>query len=101
MQDTDEAVAKYPDIVDSVLKEAETKKIECLRKRWKFKRKNGDELILRDVFEKMANWVQKFKEVGDVAASFDPVHAALPWAAVRFLLQVSLQYMPNTVFSDI
>lgn len=37
----------------------------------------------------MANRVNKFKDVGDVAASYDPVHAALPWAAVRFLLEVS------------
>ncbi|CAG9956002.1 unnamed protein product [Clonostachys rosea f. rosea IK726] len=29
---------------------------------------------------------QKFKEVGDIAVNFDPVHAALPWAAFRFLL---------------
>lgn len=33
-------------------------------------------------------WVNKFKEVVDVAIQYDPVHAALPWAAVRFLLQV-------------
>lgn len=27
-------------------------------------------------------------EVGDVAVSYDPGHAALPWALVRFLLKV-------------
>lgn len=32
--------------------------------------------------------VNKFVSVGDVAVSFDPVHAALPWAAVRFILVV-------------
>ncbi|KAF5022088.1 hypothetical protein F66182_5863 [Fusarium sp. NRRL 66182] len=30
--------------------------------------------------------LNKFASVGDVAVSFDPVHAALPWAAVRFVL---------------
>ncbi|ORY72165.1 uncharacterized protein BCR38DRAFT_360285 [Pseudomassariella vexata] len=30
--------------------------------------------------------LNRFVAVGDVAVSFDPVHAALPWAAVRFVL---------------
>jgi hypothetical protein len=29
-----------------------------------------------------------FKQVGDVAVQYDPAHAALPWAGIRFLLQV-------------
>ncbi|KAF7556864.1 hypothetical protein G7Z17_g1100 [Cylindrodendrum hubeiense] len=33
------------------------------------------------------NWLDKFKEVGDTVVQFDPVHAALPWAAFRFILQ--------------
>lgn len=33
--------------------------------------------------------MEKFKGVGDVAVQYDPGHAALPWAAIRFLLQVS------------
>lgn len=45
-------------------------------------------IILRDLLEKVMVWVNKFKEVVDVAIQYDPVHAALPWAAVRFLLQV-------------
>jgi hypothetical protein len=45
-------------------------------------------IILRDVAEKIVFWLDKFKEVGDVAVNFDPVHAALPWAGVRLLLQV-------------
>lgn len=32
--------------------------------------------------------INKFVSVSDVAVSFDPVHAALPWAAVRFVLVV-------------
>lgn len=42
----------------------------------------------------MARWIDHFKEVVDVAVQYDPVHAALPWAGVRFLLQVhSRRYM--------
>lgn len=44
--------------------------------------------------EKIIVWVDKFKEIGDNVVAYDPAHAALPWAGVRFLLQVSsfLQY---------
>jgi hypothetical protein len=60
-----------------------------MQRRWKFKKSNGEDVILRDVLEKMAKWVNKFKELGDIVAQTDPVYAALPWAGVRFLLQVS------------
>jgi hypothetical protein len=65
-----------------------------LRRRWKYKKSNHEEIILRDVMEKIIVWVDKFKEIGDNVVVYDPAHAALPWAGVRFLLQVSsfLQY---------
>lgn len=50
---------------------------------------NGETFLVRDVLEKIAKWVKKFVEVGDVAAQYDPGHAALPWAALRLILQVS------------
>ena len=71
-----------------MLEAVEKKKRLCLRKRWKYKKSNGEVIILRDLLEKVMVWVNKFKEVVDVAIQYDPVHAALPWAAVRFLLQV-------------
>ncbi|CAG2000199.1 unnamed protein product [Fusarium graminearum] len=47
----------------------------------------GDkEYSARTLVEKTVNILNKFVAVGDVAASFDPAHAALPWAAVRFVL---------------
>lgn len=39
--------------------------------------------------EQTVSVINKFLAVGDVAASFDPVHAALSWAAVRFVLVVT------------
>ncbi|KAI1131627.1 WD40-repeat-containing domain protein [Nemania abortiva] len=36
--------------------------------------------------DKTVSILNKFVSVGDVVASFDPMHAALPWAAVRFVL---------------
>jgi hypothetical protein len=58
-------------------------------KRWRYTRKTGETVILRDLFEKIIKWMNVFKEAGDMAAQYDPVHAALPWAGVRLLLQVS------------
>ena len=51
--------------------------------------RNGKEIVLRDVLEKIIRWLNYFKAVGDAAVQYDPGHAALPWAGVRFLLQVS------------
>ncbi|KAK7211182.1 hypothetical protein V2G26_018360 [Clonostachys chloroleuca] len=42
---------------------------------------------VRRAFSKVIDWLDKFKAVGDTAVNFDPVHAALPWAAFRFILQ--------------
>ena len=63
---------------------------ECMRKRWKYIRSDGQKVVLWDVLNKIMKWVNKFKEVGDVAIQYDPGHAALPWAAIRFLLQASV-----------
>ena len=76
-------------VLNDVLELVTAKKNLCMKKRWKYKKSNGEEVILRDLFEKMTKWVNKFKEVGDLAMQCNPAHAALPWAAVRFLLQVS------------
>ena len=57
-------------------------------KSWSFKRKNGEKVIVRDVLAKVAKWVNHFKDLGDIVVQYDPVHAALPWAGIRFLLNV-------------
>jgi len=50
----------------------------------------GKNIVLRDVAMKIVQWVDKFKQVGDIAIQYDPGHAALPWAAFRFVLQVCM-----------
>lgn len=74
----------------AVLKDVEAARDLALRKRWKFTKSNGDVVILRDVMEKIVGWIQRFKETGDAAVQYDPAHAALPWAAFRFLLQTTV-----------
>ena len=46
--------------------------------------------MLRDLLEKIAKWIDYFKTIGDVAVQFDASNASLPWAAVRFLLQITV-----------
>jgi hypothetical protein len=75
-------------ILLDLLGEIQKKKQLCIERRMKYKRKNGQSVVLYDVFEKIVNWVNKFKDIGDVAMQYDPGHAALPWAGIRFFLQV-------------
>ena len=46
------------------------------------------ELNLRPVLDSIVSWVKKFIAIGDIAVQYDPAHAALPWAALRLVLQV-------------
>ena len=75
-------------ILVDVLREVQSKKQPCMSQRLKYKRNNGDSVLLYDVYGKIVKWVNTFKEIGDAAVQYDPGHAALPWAVVRFLLQV-------------
>lgn len=75
-------------VLEDVRVTVKEKKKLCLEKRWAIKKLNGERIILRDVCEKVIVWVDKFKQVGDAAVQYDPGHAALPWAGVRFILQV-------------
>ena len=64
-------------------------KENSIKKRWRFHRPGGGQtVILRDLFSKIVVWIDRFKTIGDIVVQYDPVHAALPWAGVRFLLQV-------------
>ena len=45
-------------------------------------------IVLRDVFDKMVKWLNKLQKIGDFVAQLDSVHLALPWACVKFFLQV-------------
>jgi len=76
--------------LQSVLQQAEKNKELCLRKRWKVKI-HDKQIILRDVFDKIIGWVEKFRGVVDVAVQYDTGSASLPWAGIRFLLQVREQ----------
>jgi len=46
---------------------AEKSRQRSIASRWKYTRKNGEVVIIRDVFEKIVRWIDIFKQVGDVA----------------------------------
>lgn len=76
-------------VLSDVLRAIKDAQKQCDYKAWKLRRKNGATVSVRDVFSKIATWVNRFKDIGDIAVQLDPVHASLPWAGVRFLLHVS------------
>ncbi|KAI4594346.1 hypothetical protein KJ359_008370 [Pestalotiopsis sp. 9143b] len=78
------------DILRAVIQTADQKREICIHKQWKFKLPSGEVIIIRDVVEKIAKWVNAFVAVGNVAVQYDPATAALPWAAVRFILQAAI-----------
>lgn len=74
-------------LLDDVAQVVEEKRLKCAKKEWKFSR-NGKIISTRDILGRVVSWINKFKEVGDIAVQYDPAHATLPWAAVRLVLQV-------------
>ncbi|KAM0228770.1 hypothetical protein ACHAPO_010520 [Fusarium lateritium] len=74
--------------IDWLISETEQKKTEFEKARRLFVvETKSHRWDFRKYFDRMVLWLNKFKAIGDVASSFDPVHAALPWAAFRFVLQ--------------
>lgn len=52
---------------------------------WDYK---GRQIYAHDQVEKVLQLLNKFKSVGDVVASVDPVHVGLPWAGIRVIIEV-------------
>lgn len=72
----------------------EDKRKECEEKRWRiYKDKNGKDVYIRDMLTKFSDWFEKFRNIGDTVAQYDPAHAAIPWAGLKFLMQVSKSRM--------
>jgi hypothetical protein len=47
---------------------------------------------LTDIYSRTISWINKFKDIGDIAIQVDPAHAALPWAATRLVLHFLVAY---------
>lgn len=68
---------KPEELTSDIAKAVDDKKKSCEGKRWN----------LRGL-DTMMTWLQKMRHIVDVAVSADPVHAALPWAAVKFVVEM-------------
>ncbi|KAK3298835.1 uncharacterized protein B0H64DRAFT_83679 [Chaetomium fimeti] len=77
------------DVLADVLEATRRKKNECIKKRWRVVVR-GRSIILRDVLEKISVWVSKVVKFGDIAIQYDPGQAALPWTAIRLILQATV-----------
>lgn len=62
---------------------------KCEDKEWKLNW-GGHQIVISQVLGNILKHVNEFKEIGDIIVQYDPVHAALPWAGFRFLMQVNL-----------
>ncbi|KAI9647697.1 hypothetical protein NHQ30_004082 [Ciborinia camelliae] len=78
-------------ILKQVEASATKKKDEADKNAMKYRKSDGTHLYMRDAFAGVLHWVQKFREVGSTVINYDSVHAALPWAAVQFLLEIVIQ----------
>jgi hypothetical protein len=57
----------------------------------------GHKIKLRDLASNVVKFLDAFKDVGDILTSLDPVHAGLPWAGVKILLEVRSRSCTPTV----
>ena len=80
------------DDIASALKEAfnaaQEKQKVCESKRWTFTW-GKHSIRLWDEADKVILWLDRFKQVGDIVVNADPIHAGLPWAGIRLLLEVA------------
>lgn len=89
--DGDEIRLKVADkltVLGEVLTAAKEKQDQCKDRQWKYKKSDGTVVVLRDVFDKMVKWLNKLEQIGDFVAQLDSTHLALPWAVIKFFLQV-------------
>ncbi|RDW72196.1 hypothetical protein BP5796_08230 [Coleophoma crateriformis] len=88
--DFDLSQSDQNNIIQDIVISVQRRQNECLRKGWKYKNEKGEIIVLQDVFLKIITWVKQFIHVGVTIAQYDPAYAALPWAGVRSLLQISV-----------
>ncbi|CAJ0545119.1 Ff.00g085920.m01.CDS01 [Fusarium sp. VM40] len=48
----------------------------------------GRSIALRDVAAKMVTWLNSYTQIGDLIAQSYPLHAGIPWSAIKIVLSV-------------
>jgi ankyrin repeat domain-containing protein 50 len=75
-------------LVRQALAAARQKRELCEAKRWTFTF-GSRKAVLGEKADSIVKWLDRFKQIGDVASNADPVHVGLPWVGIRLLLVVS------------
>lgn len=88
-------------VLDDVLASAKERQAECEKKRWKYKKRDGTEVELRQIFDKIVQKVSQFKELGDSVAALDSTHLAVPCGAIKLILQVCCDFLYSRLHSHI
>jgi hypothetical protein len=74
--------------VHSVLKEADKARAERDESKWRYTKKDGEVVVLRDRFDKIIEGFTKYADCISTAIQHQPEVTSLVWAAARFLIQV-------------
>ncbi|OQE02907.1 hypothetical protein PENVUL_c037G03204, partial [Penicillium vulpinum] len=72
---------------NDMVQELKNKGETCKAGNWRF-RVGNHTVSFQDAVNKTLYWIEKVKAPIDIAVSADPVHAALPWAGIRFLISM-------------
>ncbi|KNG86811.1 hypothetical protein ANOM_004652 [Aspergillus nomiae NRRL 13137] len=71
-----------------LLEEVRQKRELCESRRWDVSFQ-GNTFRLSHIADKVIAWLERLKAIGDIAVNTDPIHAQLPWAWIRMLLQAA------------
>lgn len=85
----------YHAVIQETLKSTREQKEICEQKQRNFIWR-GEEYRSSDIVDKLISWAETFIEVGDTIVQYDPVHSALPWAGVRFILHVRTEFLTSS-----
>ena len=80
----------HDDVLAAIHQMVKDRQMECVQKRWKFTNPSGERIVLRDKMENMIRWINTNRDLGPAAAEHYAASASWPWAAVRFILQTTV-----------
>ncbi|RDW90610.1 ankyrin repeat domain-containing protein [Aspergillus mulundensis] len=71
--------------IDETSKTVQAAQSSCLQKRWTVNTRQGHRIIIRDILDLIALWLNEFKEVGDAVVQYGTAHASLSLAVAEGL----------------
>lgn len=78
------------DVFAQALDAAEEKKQTCNSERWTLTL-GSRTISTREKADKVIEFLDRFKNIGNIASAADPVHLGLPWAGISLILQITIR----------